>query len=305
MKTSDFLYGLLSLKGVGNVKAAKISKAFTQYLRWNDYIPDDIITSELGVLFPQEVVSEFIQKQWLFQTRPDYPIVKYINYCQDVFPQTLHSLGSDCPLQLACLGNLDLLNDPSVGFCGSREASEKGLRVTNDIVQQLVEKGIVVVSGYASGIDIQAHHEALKAGGKTIIVLPEGIGFFMVKQALIDVWDWERALVISEFTPDAIWSAYRAMHRNGIIVGLSRAMFLIEAKENGGSFDAGLKTFKLNKVLYVPVYESMPDFAKGNSILLSKGAYPIRKKKETGKANLDEVFAFLKSSIMTDALLSF
>ena len=37
MRTSDFLYGLLSLKGVGNVKAAKISKAFARYLQWDDY----------------------------------------------------------------------------------------------------------------------------------------------------------------------------------------------------------------------------------------------------------------------------
>ena len=303
MRTSDLLYGLLDIKGVGNVKAAKLGRAFAHYLQWADTIPEDIIVSELEKCLSQEQITELIQKQWTAQTNPEYPQVKYINYCQDKFPDVLYALGSDCPLQLACMGNVSLLESISVGFCGSREASEKGLSITSDVVQQLVENGIVVVSGYAAGIDMQAHHEALKQGGKTIIVLPEGIDCFTIKQALADVWSWERVLVISEFAPNASWSAYRAMHRNGIIIGLSKAMFLIEAKEHSGSMDAGEKTIKQNKALYVPVYENMEDFAMGNVILLKKGAQPIKKRKDTGRANLDSAISFLTSSSLAGSLL--
>lgn len=305
MKTSDLLYGLLSIKGVGNVKAAKLSKAFASYLQWADYIPDEIIVNELEKHLSEGQIKELIQKRWTVQAKSGFPEVRFFNYLQDVFPQSLFSLGSDCPLQLACMGNIDLLDACSVGFCGSREASEKGLSITKDVVWQLVENGVVVVSGYAAGIDMQAHHEALKQGGKTIIVLPEGISYFTIKQTLADVWDWERVLVISEFAPDALWSAFRAMHRNGIIIGLSKAMFLIEAKERSGSMDAGEKTIKWNKALYVPVFENMTDFAMGNAILLKKGAQPIRRKKESGLANLDAVFSSLFSTTATNALLSF
>ena len=58
---------------------------------------------------------------------------------------------------------------------------------------QLSGLDIAVVSGYASGVDIQTHYWALKSGGTTIIVLPEGINKFYIKKELKDVWDWNRA----------------------------------------------------------------------------------------------------------------
>ncbi len=221
------------------------------------------------------------------------PEVFYFTKYQQAFPKSLFDMGSECPPILACLGNTDLLTKQKIGFCGSREATEKGLDVTKDISQQVSDNNVVVVSGYASGIDQQAHYWSLKNNGATIIVLPEGINGFRIKKHLKSVWDWNRVLVLSEFTPNAIWSVNRAMQRNSTIIGLSDVMVLIEAKEKGGSIDAGYKTLKMNKILFAPVYEGMPVEASGNSLLLHKGALPIRKKRESGLANLDLLFHYI------------
>lgn len=37
----------------------------------------------------------------------------------------------------------------------------------------------------------------------------------------------------------------------------------------------------------------MPEEASGNQILLNQGAYGLKKKKDTGKANLDFLFNFI------------
>ena len=211
-------------------------------------------------------------------------------------------MGGKCPTIFACMGNMDLLKKQKIGFCGSREATEKGLDVTKDISQQVSDSNIVVVSGYASGIDQQAHYWSLKNNGETIIVLPEGINNFTIKKHLRSVWNWNRVLVISEFAPNAIWSVNRAMQRNSTIVGLSNVMILIEAKEKGGSIDAGYKALRMNKTLFAPVYEGMPVEASGNNLLLQKGALPLLRKKETGLANLDLMLHYINERQNTNKL---
>src|SRR5207245_228710 len=108
------------------------------------------------------------------------------------------------------------------GFSGSRKASDKGLDVARDCAEQLVAAEVVVASGYAAGVDTCAHTAALAAGGMTILVLAEGIEHFHMKPEMEKVWSWERACVVSEFTPSSPWSAGNALQRNRSIVGVSQ-----------------------------------------------------------------------------------
>lgn len=118
-------------------------------------------------------------------------------------------------------------------------------------------------------------------------MLPEGIDAFHVKEEIKADWDWDRVLVVSEFMPHDGWMASRAMHRNNTIIALSDAMFVVEAGDTGGSLDAGLKTISMGKSLFVPRYEQIPDSAKGNPILLSRGAQPMMRKRLTSRVNIE------------------
>jgi len=201
----------------------------------------------------------------------------------------LEGAKNSAPPILSYFGNLNLLTRDSVGFCGSRKVSSRGLKVTRDCVEQFSKDGIVIVSGYAAGVDRIAHYTALKNNGTTIVILPEGLLNFSIRRDLSDVWEWDRTLVISEFLPDARWSASRAMQRNKTIIGLSKAMILIEASAKGGSIDAGKKTLAMGRKLFTPIYEEMPDFAVGNQLLLERGAIPLKKSKDSGKAVLNKI----------------
>jgi len=192
------------------------------------------------------------------------------------------------PLYFA--GELSLLSLPAIGFCGSRKSSEKGLDAVRDCCEQAALGGIAVVSGNAAGIDFAAHFTALASGGCTILVLPEGIHRFRIRKEMRSVWDWTRTLVVSQFEPDAPWSVFRAMERNELIIGLSRAMVVVEAGETGGTLSAGRATLKAGKPLYVAVYENMPENAPGNDLLLKIGGKRLSKSRASGRAKLAELF---------------
>lgn len=199
-------------------------------------------------------------------------------------------MGSKAPKHLDIVGNMDLLCLAGLGFCGSRKSSEKGLETARDCAEQAAQNDIVVVSGNAAGVDFEAHFNCLKSGGKTILVLPEGINHFRIKKALKSVWDWERVLIVSQFEPNEPWKGYRAMARNQLIIALSRAMVVIEAGERGGTLNAGKETLKSKLPLFVAQYQDMSVDARGNQLLLDMGAKKLAKSKMTNRANLTKIF---------------
>ncbi len=205
-------------------------------------------------------------------------------------------LGDAAPPVLAAVGNLSLLEASGVGFCGSRAASKKGLRVAEDCASQLVQAGFNVVSGYAAGVDMAAHKAALAAGGTTVLVLAEGILNFKTKEALKDHWNLERVAVVSEFLPDSVWSVHNAMQRNRTICGLSEAVVLIEAQPDGGSIAAGRTSLNLGIPLFAAVFEGSPASAAGNRELLKAGARWLLRSRSAGRANISPILSALRDA---------
>jgi DNA processing protein len=143
------------------------------------------------------------------------------------------------PPVLFASGPADMMAAASVGFCGSRSATERGLAVAADIAEQVARQGLNVVSGGAKGVDVTAHKTALSHDGTTTVVLAEGILQYRMRHELRDVFDPARTLVVSEFFHEDPWIAGRAMQRNRTICALSRSLVLIEARATGGTFAAG------------------------------------------------------------------
>ncbi len=183
------------------------------------------------------------------------------------------------PPTLYAVGNLDLLERDAIGICGSRDASSEALRRAFDFGREAAERGFVVVSGYAKGVDRQAHRGALEAGGRTIAALPEGIGGFRVARELRPLVDMEdNFLAVSMFEPAAPWRAWRAMERNKLIVGLSQGLFVVEANERGGTINAAMECARQRKPLWAVAYSKSESGREGNSLLLRQDmALPLER----------------------------
>jgi len=216
--------------------------------------------------------------------------IKILTRDSDDYPvRLIETLGEDTPPILYAWGNLELLNKPAVGFCGSRDVSAKGIEITRDAAHQIADMGWVVVSGHAKGVDTIAHQTALGRGSSTIVVLPEGIADFKLREELKKIADPRRILIVSEFAPNASWSVGNAMTRNKTIIGSSDVMILVESKLKGGTFEAGQTALKLRIPLYVADYQIPGKEAEGNVYFLGKGATALRKSRETSQANLSEL----------------
>lgn len=284
IKDVQTIYSFMKIKGIGVARTNKELLSYTEQFGSMWKLEDWL----LSVLTAEQKSEYFSHYEHVEGMRIKTIEVLFNTVLDQSYPRMLKSLLKlNTPPVLSMVGNVNLLSNRKIGFSGSRKVSEKGIEVTRDCVEQLSEdRTVSIVSGYAQGVDKEAHYSALKSGGSTIIVLPNGISYFYVRQELTDVWDWNRVLVISEYLPKDKWTVSRAMNRNNTIIGLSDAMVVIEAGETGGSLDAGLRSLEEKKPLYVPVFADYPKSALGNRFLLEKGARGIRRNKNTQRANL-------------------
>jgi len=296
------LMTLLDAPGVGPSRVRKVLKRW-QLLRDGGSLLDEGLVRE--TLTASQVASlpnsrERVKRHWDELSKRN---IQALSVLDPAYPKALkQTLGDEAPVLLLCVGNLELLKKTSVGFCGSREATEKGLAAAWDSADLLARQGVNVVSGFAAGVDMNAHRAALKAGGTTTVVLAEGILRFRVKKDVREDWDDGRTLVVSEFGPNLSWSVGHAMQRNRTICGLSRAMILIEARTSGGSIEAGRDCLKLGLPLFAAVYEGMPESANGNEELLQQGARRLMKSRATNRPNIRPVLEAITAELHRPAL---
>ena len=174
-----------------------------------------------------------------------------------------------------------LLSD-NVAIVGARSVSDKGIRIARKLAGDLAIEGINVVSGYAKGVDSEAHLGALEAEGTTTLVLPNGINQLRQKNAF-KKFNWDRdVLTVSQFDPDTKWLARNAMERNKLVCALSKAVVVIESGPErdaqgkmSGTFNTAKAALDLNLPLFVVNPSCLDNPPKGNADLIALGGYSL------------------------------
>ena len=183
---------------------------------------------------------------------------------------------------LFCKGQTRLLKSVSAAIVGSRNATEIGFSAASEIAAGLASNGVNVVSGYAKGVDTQAHLGALRADGTTTMVLSYGILEFAQKRSLFEFRLDQDALAVSQFAPRDHWSGGNAMSRNKLVTALSRSLVVIESgperDERGrmsGTFAAARSALKMHRPVFVLDPDCFERPPAGNIDLLGLGATAI------------------------------
>ena len=168
------LFRSLDAPGVGPGRVRKLLKKWSgrpETLLMDRGLLSETLTAQQMASLPES--RERVKRHWDDLEKKN---VRILSVVDPLYPKALRdTLGDKCPVLLLCIGNLEILQKPSVGFCGSREASEKGLATARDSAALLARERINIVSGFAAGVDMNAHRAALDAGGTTTVVLAEGI----------------------------------------------------------------------------------------------------------------------------------
>ncbi len=184
----------------------------------------------------------------------------------------------DAPYVLYMRGTSDETGDGflRIGIVGSRRASDYGLKVAYDLGYGLAKRGVVVVSGLATGIDSEAHRGVVEAGGKTMAVLGCGVNMVYPKdnsQIMVDVM--KHGQVISEFPFDTPPFKWNFPQRNRIISGICHGIVVVEAEEvSGTSITAGLALEQGKELFAVPGNINSPT-SVGTNRLIKNGATPV------------------------------
>jgi DNA processing protein len=143
---------------------------------------------------------------------------------------------ADPPPVLWVRGDPVALSRPAVAIVGSRAATAYALEVGARLAAELAERGLVVVSGLARGVDSSAHRGCLDAGGVTVAVLGSGVDrIYPPEHDGLALNISKSGALVSELGPGARPLPEHFPLRNRIISGISLAVVVVEASEKSGS----------------------------------------------------------------------
>ncbi len=159
-----------------------------------------------------------------------------MNWSETNYPKRLLEIYDPPPL-IYVRGDPNLLNRHSISMVGTRRPTLYGNQMAERLSRDLAERGIVIVSGLARGIDSSSHKGALAApGGKTIGVLGTGLDVVYPKEnrKLFEQIK-EHGAIISEFPLGTHPAPENFPIRNRIIAGMPLGAVIVEGAQYSGS----------------------------------------------------------------------
>jgi DNA processing protein len=167
---------------------------------------------------------------------------------------------------------------PGLGLAivGSRRPDPYGLEAADTFAGALAAAGLVVVSGFARGVDAAAHRAALKAeGGVTLAVLGCGLAIAYPRshRPLADAIA-QRGALLSEFPSGTQPMPWNFPLRNRTIAALSSGTLVVRAAPRSGSLITARHALDLGKTVWAVPGSIFDELSLGPNALLRDGATP-------------------------------
>lgn len=196
--------------------------------------------------------------------------VSLIDITDPRYPQQLKEIY-DPPWLLYAIGNLALLEQPSISFVGSRKTTKYGAAAAVRLIQPLVQEGWCIVSGMALGIDAISHRVALQEKGKTIAILGSGIDVPYPRQhQQLYQQIADKGLILSEYPLGLKPHPAFFPRRNRIIAGLSYGTVVIEANEQSGSLITAQLALEQGRDVFAVPGSIFDQQSKGTNLLIQQ-----------------------------------
>lgn len=184
----------------------------------------------------------------------------------------------DSPMNLwvqGAPGAFDLLKrlpEDGLAVVGTRHPQQRSLSLVRQWIHDLQGSKLVVLSGFATGIDSAAHWAALEAGLPTIAIIGTGLdkdyprGNFKLRRQILK----QGGLVISEYPLGSPGKGYHFLQRNRLIAGWSKATWVIEAGYQSGALNTARWAREQDRTCFaVPGFPGDPTLL-GNQTLLDR-----------------------------------
>lgn len=216
------------------------------------------------------------------------------------YPATLRDLTacdttslSPAPPVLFTLGDLALLQRPTVAIVGTRHATATGLRVGERIARECADAGALVISGLARGIDAAAHSGALSSSGNTAAVIGTGLDVaYPADHRSLQRRIARDGLLLSELAPGERATRGSFPERNRLIAALAQLTIVVEAGHKSGALLTARAAVTLNRSCAAVPGSFDVAACLGTNELLRDGAHVI--------ASVDDALSLLQLSKITD-----
>lgn len=206
--------------------------------------------------------------------------IQILGFGQANYPQAFYSLY-DPPILLYASGNWipdDLL---CFAIVGTRNPSPYGIEMTRRFSSYLAQSGLTIVSGFARGIDAEAHRGALEVNGRTVAIL--GCGVDQIYPAVHEEMYRrirETGTLLSEYAPGAPPLANHFPRRNRLISGLSLGVLVVEAHEKSGSLITAACALEQGKEVFAIPGRIDSLRSRGTNRLIKSGACLVERPEE-------------------------
>ena len=211
--------------------------------------------------------------------------VEAIPWFDEDYPRLLNCIN-DPPPVLWVRGSATVLHEPAVAIVGSRVATPYALSVGARLGGELANRGMVVASGLARGVDSAAHRGALDAGGLTIAVLGSGLDrVYPPEHEQLAQTIANTGVVLSELGPGGPPLPENFPLRNRIISGISLAVVVVEASEKSGSLITAHHAMEQGRDVMAVPGSVLSGRNRGSHSLLKDGAKVV----ETADDILEEL----------------
>lgn len=213
--------------------------------------------------------------------------IRALTLTSDDYPQRLTECP-DAPIILYYTGNADLNQAKVISIVGTRQITAYG----QDLVRRFIGElrafcpQVLIVSGLAYGVDINAHRQALENGYETVGVLAHGLDqIYPYRHRDTAAQMLNHGGLLTEFMSQTNADKPNFVRRNRIVAGMADSVILIEsAAKGGGLITAEIAQSYARSVFAFPGNVGQP-FSEGcNNLIRDNGAGLISNAQDFVKA---------------------
>lgn len=173
--------------------------------------------------------------------------IQALSYLDEHYPYRLKAC-LDAPIVVYYSGNRDLNAEKVLGVVGTRNATDYGKQIVEELIESIKEENVLVVSGLAYGIDIAAHKACLKKNLPTVGVVGHGLDRIypyahreVARKMILN------GGILTEFTSETLPDRQNFPRRNRIVAGMIDALVVVETAIDGGALITAMLADGYNK----------------------------------------------------------
>jgi DNA processing protein len=226
--------------------------------------------------------------------------IRALTLNDDDYPKRLLECP-DAPIILYYSGNCDLNMSKVISIVGTRQITQYGQDIIRHFIADLRRHcpNMLIVSGLAYGVDINAHRQALENGYPTVGVLAHGLDqIYPYRHKETAEKMLRHGGLLTEFMTQTNADKANFVRRNRIVAGMADAVILVESAAKGGGLITAEIAQSYDRSVFAFPGNVNAEFSKGcNNLIRDNGAGLISNANDFVKAMEWQDEAILKQAI--------